>query len=97
MSVSEYVPTCPCTSLTEQLKYVFLHSNYVWTFNIDHIKALQITSQNLSALDSLIQLAAHNTQIRELSLHPNPPRFVLPCRGIGKVCENRLADSRLSL
>lgn len=48
-------------------------------------------------VDSLIQLAAVNTQIRELSLHPNPPRFVLPCRGTGKVCENRLANSRHSL
>lgn len=41
--------------------------------NMDHTEALQITSQNLPALDSPIQLAAVNTQIRELSVHSNPP------------------------
>lgn len=40
---------------------------------MDHTEALQITSQNLPALDSPIQLAAVNTQIRELSVHSNPP------------------------
>lgn len=63
----------------------------------DHIKTHQITSQSLHTQNSVIQLAAVNTQLSELSLHPNPPCFILPCRGMGKACENRLADSKHSM
>lgn len=46
-------------------------------FHKDHVKTQQITFRSLPAQNSVIQLAIVNIQIREVSLHPNPPCFIL--------------------